>query len=196
MKYNPEKHHRRSIRLKGYDYTRAGWYFITICVQNRECLLGAIRNGEMVLNDYGKIAAGEWVKTAEIRANITLDAHVVMPNHLHGIIVINPDGVGATGHVGAIGPVAPTTFPITPTSDSSPIPRLYPNSLGAIIGQYKSVVTKKIRKTGLPGFKWQRDYYEHIIRAETDLQRIREYIQTNPARWREDSLFAETPGRG
>lgn len=88
MKYNPEAHHRRSIRLKGYDYSQAGAYFITICTQSRECLFGEIMDREMRLNEAGKIVADEWIKSAEIRNEIELDTWVVMPNHFHGIVIV------------------------------------------------------------------------------------------------------------
>jgi putative transposase len=89
MNYNPNIHHRRSIRLKGYDYSQAGLYFITICCQDRICRFGKIENGEMILNEYGEIAHNEWMKTPELRPQIELDAFIVMPNHIHGIIIIN-----------------------------------------------------------------------------------------------------------
>ncbi|MCO5230400.1 MAG: hypothetical protein M9958_04495 [Chitinophagales bacterium] len=85
-RYNPNIHHRRSIRLKGYDYAQAGLYFITICCQDRICLLGNIENGKMILNDAGKIAHDEWLKTPQIRPNVELGEFVIMPNHIHGII--------------------------------------------------------------------------------------------------------------
>jgi len=88
LKYNPNIHHRRSIRLKGYDYAQAGFYFITICCQERACLFGEIQNGEMLLNEYGTIAHNEWIKTHEIRTNVELGEFVIMPNHIHGIIKI------------------------------------------------------------------------------------------------------------
>ncbi|MDR1153558.1 MAG: hypothetical protein LBL04_02510 [Bacteroidales bacterium] len=95
MPYNPTIHHRRSIRLKDYDYSQAGLYFITICVQNRHCLFGKITDNKMILNKYGKIAYGEWLKTPNMHPNIQLDEFIVMPNHMHGIIVIaDNDGDG------------------------------------------------------------------------------------------------------
>jgi putative transposase len=87
-KYNPQIHHRKSIRLKGYDYAQAGLYFITICCENRICRFGEIKNGEMILNDYGRIAFDEWVKTPQLRPQIELDAFIVMLNHIHGILKI------------------------------------------------------------------------------------------------------------
>ncbi len=108
MKYDPNKHHRRSIRLKGYDYSSAGAYFITICAYQRACLFGEIVDGMMQLNEFGQIVADEWLKSSEIRREIALDEWVVMPNHIHGIVFIQPveshnpvgvndNGVGANG---------------------------------------------------------------------------------------------------
>lgn len=89
MGYTPEKHHRQSIRLKGYDYAQAGAYFITLCTHGREYLFGEVVNGVMRLNEWGTIVREEWIKTAVLRPRVVLDAFVVMPNHLHGIIVLN-----------------------------------------------------------------------------------------------------------
>ncbi len=175
MKYNPEKHHRRSIRLKGYDYSQAGCYYVTIVNQNRECLFGDVVDGEMVLNELGKIVQDEWLKTAQIRKNIELDIFVVMPNHVHGIIIIDANPVGVIRR-------------ITPTK-----PRLFSNSLGSIIGQFKSVVTKRIHKMGIQHFKWQRNYWEHVIRDENELNHIQEYIINNPLKWDFDD---ENPNSG
>lgn len=183
MKYNPDKHHRRSIRLKGYDYSQPGAYYVTIVVQNRECIFGDISNGKMALNENGKIVKTEWLKTAEIRKNVKLDEFIVMPNHVHGIIIItdkikNIPNIGknveTTGNVGATGPVAPTG------------PRLHPNSLGSIMGQFQSIVTKQIRKFGIEYFSWQRNYWERIIRNKNELNKIRKYIRDNPINWETD----------
>jgi len=179
MNYNSDIHHRRSIRLKGYDYSQSGAYFVTVCTHNRECLLGEITDGEMVLNEFGKIVADEWIKTGEIRDEIELDAWVIMPNHFHGIVMIRRGDrpVAPT-------PVAPT--PVAPTPAALPGPR--PKSIGSLMSGFKSAVTKRIneiRKT--PGAKlWQRNYYEHIIRNEKSLENIRNYIIHNPAQWEED----------
>ncbi|MBP8628180.1 MAG: hypothetical protein KBI04_06260, partial [Paludibacteraceae bacterium] len=99
MTYNPAKHHRRSIRLKGYDYAQSGLYFITICCHNRACIFRHIENGIMIMNDAGKIAHNHWKNTIEIRNNIELHEFVVMPNHIHGIIQISRRGVSHTPHV-------------------------------------------------------------------------------------------------
>ena len=167
----PKRRNRRSIRLKGYDYAGAGAYFVTICAQNRECLYGEIMNGKMVLKDAGEIVADEWIKTGDIRDKIILDEWVVMPNHFHGILVID-DRRGTARR-------APTVEQFgKPVSGSIP----------TIIRAFKSAVTKRInemRKT--PGVKiWQRNYYEHVIRNDNELNRIREYITNNPAQWELD----------
>lgn len=175
VKYNSEIHHRRSIRLKGHDYSRVGAYFITICTQNRECLFGDILDGVMRLNDAGEIVADEWLKTAAIRHEIELDVWVVMPNHFHGVAVIVNSGT--TVDCRGDRPVAPT--------------RPQPRSVGAVMAGFKSAVTKRINEYHqTPGAKlWQRNYYEHIIRDEMELKNIRGYIQNNPLLWETDSLF-------
>jgi len=168
------QHRRRSIRLQGYDYSRSGAYFVTICTQNRTCLFGRIIDGKMELNDAGRMVADEWMKTATIRNEIALDAWVVMPNHFHGIVVITNDGTGDR-------PVAPTG------------PR--PRSLGALMAGFKSAVTKRINESRrTPGAKlWQCNYWEHIVRNENELNKIREYISNNPAQWAIDRENPESP---
>lgn len=170
MKYNPEKHHRRSIRLKGYDYSQVGAYFVTICAQNRACLFGDIVGGEMRLNDTGKIVADSWRWLASQYDYVELDEWVVMPNHIHGIIVVN-DRRGDSR-------IAPTRT--APTGKRKPI--------GRLIGAFKTVSTKHINiMRGTPGIPvWQRNYYEHIVRNDESLNRIREYIKNNPLQWKLD----------
>jgi REP element-mobilizing transposase RayT len=173
MKYDPEKHHRRSIRLKDYDYSQSGAYFITICTYNRECLFGEIVNVGMILNEFGKIAWEEWDNNAKIRKNLVQDEYVVMPNHVHGILfILDENDIGATRRV------APTER----------LSGLASGSIGAIIGQFKSIVTKRVNSIrGTPGLDiWQRNYHEHVIRDEDELLEIREYIANNPIRWAED----------
>ena len=134
MRFNPAKHHRRSIRLKDYDYSSQGYYYITICLQNRECLLGDIRDGELFINEYGKIAQNEWLKTANIRNNVELDDFVIMPNHIHGILVLTDDCRGTARR-------APTTSTCRiPTYEQ--FGKSVANSIPTIIRSYKSAVTK------------------------------------------------------
>lgn len=167
-----KKLNRKSIRLKEYDYSQKGAYFVTICVQNRECLFGDIIDGKMVLNKYGEIAKNEWLKTAEIRENIHLDTFVVMPNHIHGIVVINGRGTARRA----------------PTYEQFGKPTI--GSIPTIVRSFKSACTNGINKyRKIPGATvWQRNYYEHIIRGEKDYNRIYEYMQNNPLKWELDSL--------
>ncbi len=123
---------RRSIRLSGYDYGRAGAYYITICIHDRKCVFGNISNGEMLINEYGRIVKDEWMKTEHIRKNVGLDVFVIMPNHFHGIIYIFD------------GDYAKATQRVAPTSQT-----LKSNSIGAIIGQFKSITAKNINRMGL-----------------------------------------------
>ena len=187
MGNDSKKHHRRSIRLPGYDYTSPGAYFVTICAHKGELLFGEVVEDHVALNEYGQIAHEEWLASEQIRQEIEMDVFVIMPNHLHGIVWIRdmddePEGgmpcVGA--HEKAHGR-APLRRP--------------PRSLGSFIAGYKSAVTARInRMRGIPGTPvWQRNYWEHIIRDDVSLNEIRAYIQDNPARWAEDQLHPDAP---
>ncbi len=175
MKFDPDKHHRRSIRLKEYDYSLSGGYFITIVAWQRECLFGEIVGGEMRLSGFGEIARSEWFKTGELRQNVELleDEFVVMPNHIHGIIWIKEDDT-----VGARRRRAPTEQFRKPVKGSIP----------TIVRAYKSAVAFSINDLrGTRGVSvWQSNYYEHIIRDDADRQRIRRYIESNPIMWADD----------
>jgi putative transposase len=193
MTYNPDIHHRRSIRLPGYDYAQPGAYFVTICAVQGECLFGEIVDGVMIESVFGLIAREEWFRSAEIRSEIVLnqDEFVVMPNHQHGIVRIVGD-VGATGG----SPLRAAEHDVG-VADGLPLraqqPGPLPHSLGAVMAGYKAVVTKRINQIrGTPGMPvWQRNYWEHVIRNEAEMQRIREYIHTNPARWSDDQLHPD-----
>ena len=193
MTGGPDRH-RRSLRLKDYDYAQAGAYFVTICTQDRACLFGAIVDGAMQLSDAGSTVEQCWSQIPEHFRDVVLDEFVVMPNHVHGILVINP----AVPAVPAV-PVVPVV-PAVGATHASPLrngPR--PGSLGAIVGSFKSAVTRRINQTchSLGATVWQRNYYEHIIRDEASLHGIREYIANNPLQW---ALDRENPtnetGRG
>jgi len=202
MKYNPLLHHRASHRLDGWDYTGPGAYFVTLCVKGREWLFGKIVNKEMHLNEFGEIVRQEWAATQEIRPNVIIDEFIVMPNHVHGIIIIrNNPLVGATRPTYSVGATRPTysvgaTRRVAPTvghefleSSDNPPPKRpngpKPGSIGAIIGQCKSIITKRINVIrNTPGVTvWQRDYYDRIGRDRNALFRIRQYIRNNPAKW-------------
>jgi putative transposase len=183
MKYNPEIHHRHSIRLKGYDYSSTAFYFVTICSHQKQCLFGEIVNEEMILNEYGRIIAEEWVKSSTIREEIELDEWIVMPNHFHAIIAINKQL---------------SNFYETNNNFQGIGPTMKPKSLSSAISGFKSAATSRINKIpktfGSP--VWQRNYYEHIIRDESSLERIREYIENNPKSWNTDKLHPDFPSKG
>lgn len=178
MKNVFREHHRRSIRLKGYNYSRPGGYFITICTYHREYLFGDIVNGKMQLNPIGLIVEDEWQKTPFIRPTTELGPFVIMPNHIHGIIVLNDDRRSESQF-------APTDTPFAHTTGKFISPS---NTIGAIVRGFKSASTKRInemRQTrSVP--VWQRNYYEHIIRNEKDYNAICDYITNNPLQWQYD----------
>lgn len=165
MPYDPARHHRRSIRLRGYDYTVQGAYYVTICIHGRQCLLGDVVGGAVRLSDYGRIVTACWDAIPDHFSGVELDAFVVMPDHVHGIVVIATD------------PPAPATGG-QPTGPPK-------RSLGAIVGSFKAAAARQINQLrGTAGAPfWQRNYYEHIVRDSADLDRIRAYIECNPARW-------------
>ncbi len=178
MVFNHEIHHRRSIRLKDYDYARAGAYFITLCSFQRECLFGEVVGGEMALSEFGAVLLEEWNRTPEIRREIDVDACIVMPNHFHGIIVI--DDVDIVGRATGIGGATSQS----PLQQSGPRPR----SLGALVGGFKAATTEGINllrgNSGRP--VWQRNFFERVIRDEKELASIRQYIGDNPIKWASD----------
>ncbi len=196
-KYNPNIHHRKSIRLKGYDYSQAGLYFITICVQDRKSLFGKIAGGdnvgvenlqplhhhqpEMVLNDAGNIADKCWLEIPKHFPNAVLHEYIVMPNHVHGIVELIQTGSPNGSLVGV------QNFEPLPTRNE--FRKIIPHSIGSIIRGYKIGVTKWFRNNTDIENVWQRNYYEHIIRDEKSYQRISEYIINNPKNWREDIFF-------
>ena len=176
MRYDPDRHRRRSVRLGGHDYTQPGAYFVTICTHDRQCLFGDVIAGQMQLNKVGRIVCEEWRKTAEVREDVIIDEFVVMPNHVHGVLAL----VGATRRVALLseGTDGKGNQPKGPVR----------GSIGAIVGQIKSVATKRINKLrGTPGaLVWQRNYHDRIPRSDSALSAVREYIRRNPADWGAD----------
>jgi len=163
MRYDPQKHHRRSIRLKGYDYTQAGAYFITIVTKDRACLFGEVVEDDMRLSPMGIIVQECWLAIPDHFPHAVLDEFVVMSNHVHGIIVLNE-----TEHFGARHAVP------RPEQFGKPVP----GSIPTIVRSFKSAATKCINEyRGTPGAPvWQCNYHEHVIRTEESLDCIREYI--------------------
>jgi REP element-mobilizing transposase RayT len=181
------KHNRKSIRLHEYDYSSPGMYFITLCAQDKKCLFGDIVDDEMRLNEFGKIAQQQWLSIPNRFDDICLDEFIVMPNHMHGIIkIVGAPLAGALSNNVAPGNKrAPARG--APTMGGATV------AIGVIIGAYKSLCVhqclqyiKQNNKNLILGKLWQRNYYEHIIRNEISLNKIREYIINNPIQWQFD----------
>lgn len=198
MSFNPNIHHRRSVRLKDYDYSLKGLYFITICCQNRVCRFGDIVEAKMVLNDAG-IMIDKWYNELENKFHdIKCHEMVIMPNHIHFIV----ENIGLT--VGANLCVRPN-YNVRPNENVRPNQNESGNlsdgehigsPLRGIIQWFKTMTTNEyirgVKQLGWDAFDgklWQRNYYEHIIRNETSYLRIVEYINNNPANWKEDKMF-------
>lgn len=173
MEYYPEKHRRRSIRLKGYDYGTAGVYFVTFCTRGRECLLGKIACGKMILSPEGEVVKSVWEGLPSHYPRTGLDAAIIMPNHFHGIIILHD-------HPGNdVGAGLRPAHPLGGTRRAT---------LTEIVRALKSFSARGINQIrenpGTP--VWQRNYYEHIIRNEAELFRARRYIEENPLKWETD----------
>ncbi len=179
MTFNPQEHHRRSIRARGYDYSQPGVYFVTLCTARRACNLGYIQNGKMLRNDVGEAIQRRWLDLPAQFAEVTLDTFVIMPNHLHGIIVLTgPRPPQSAAHI----PRMSTDHREAPTRT-----RKLP-TLGHIVGTFKSrsaiEANRILHPIGRPF--WQRNYYNHVVRRGRDLDEIRRYIAENPMKWCED----------
>ena len=153
---------RKANRLEGYDYSEGGCYFVTICAQSREELFGEIIGGEMVLSEAGEIVTARWQWLSGRYDYVELDEYVMMPNHFHGILIIQ-----------------------SRRDRSRPVPTdaLKIKSLSELIGAFKTTSSKRIHENGFTSFKWQRSFYDRVIRGDDDLNRIREYIRNNPLKW-------------
>ena len=188
---NSSRRHRRSVRLAGYDYSQPGAYFVTICAQDRSRFFGEVVGGQMHLNEPGRMIVGQWTALPQRFPVVCLDAFVVMPNHLHGILIIRHVGAPLVGAlVGARN--AGSTGTMRAATDDDQNVRRQPG-LGDIVGAFKSISTveygRGVRAEGWPCYRdrlWQRDYHEHIIRDEDSLNRIRLYITANPVNWSTD----------
>lgn len=187
------KYRVESIRLKNWDYSNNGYYFVTICTKEKECFLGTIINNKMILSEMGKIINNEWYKSIEIRKNILLDEFIIMPNHIHGIIVINNDNVeklnnsdiNVETHCKIQSQMEkPNGIDINVETHCNA--SLQKNNLSNIIRGFKSSTTKLIHVSGFENFAWQPRFYEHIIKNEKSLNSIREYIINNPKNWAKD----------
>ena len=209
-RYNPQKHHRRSIRLQGYDYSQEGLYFITICCQDRAHLFGEIVDGKMILNDAGLQAKKSWQDIPNHFPNAVLHEYIIMPNHIHGIIEFvganqyspnnNSPNNGSpnqtfsdNGNDVENNDKAKDLEFVNRTKNFSPLPnatwRSPSKTIGSVIRGFKIGVTKWMRNNTTVVNVWQRNYYDHIIRNEQDYERISEYIKNNPILWKEDRFY-------
>ena len=177
-------HNRRSIRLAGFDYSSPGAYFVTIVSHKRFPIFGKINNGKTYLSHPGRIVEECWGEIPSDFSTVSLDGFVIMPNHLHGIVIIDDQRNGTTTNISPFLTGDEKTMTAGPQS----------KSLSAIVGSFKSVATKRIHRLGITKFHsiWQRNYYEHIIRNEDDYQSKVEYIQSNPLNWEDDEDFVLT----
>jgi len=187
-KFGPKIHHRRSIRLKGYDYSQAGEYFVTIVTWQRECMFGDVVNGNVALNEFGRIVEKWWNQIPAHFPSVDTLTFVIMPNHIHGIIIINDDGRGAVS--------APENETQNQGEMTSPL-RVRKPTLGQVVAYFKYQSTKDMNamdNTGTITKFWQRNYYacperrrrKHIIRDEREMDRIHRYIEANPSQWADD----------
>ena len=218
-KYNPNIHHRHSVRLKTYDYAQEGLYFITICVKKHRTVFGNIAKNNMQLNEIGEIVCNEWLKTAELRPYVQLHNFVVMPNHFHGILEIIRRGVARNAPTTAnniaidnaeimgVARSAPTTANnIANNTEIMGVARNVHTINNFATNEYMSSISPKsgemvtivrafksavTRNIRLAGydFEWQRNLYEHIIRNYDDYSRIANYIANNPKSWKDDRFF-------
>ena len=170
-RYNPDIHHRRSVRLKGFNYSQTGAYFVTICTRDRVCFLGQIVDGTMTLSATGLIVEEIWNSLPGRFRGVNIDAFVVMPNHIHGIVLVGAQFVAPEA-----------SRPDEPPKDAM---NRAP-TLGECVRTFKAASTRLIRVGGNEEFAWQRNYYEHLIRDDDELGRIREYIGANPGNWDSD----------
>ena len=162
--------HRRSIRLKGYDYSAKGAYFVTVCALSRKLLFGNIESGEMRINKIGEIVQRFWKEIPQHFPHVKLDEYVIMPNHIHGILVIEDGIVGANNY-------SPSKVGLSKGTSKT---------IGSVIRGFKIGVTKWMRQHTKIEHIWQRNFYEHVIRNEDELNLVREYIQNNPKQWEMD----------
>jgi len=193
MRYNSQKHARRSIRLKGWDYSEPAWYYVTIVVKGRRCEFGRVVAETVDLSELGRIADACWREIPKHHEDVGLDEHIVMPNHVHGIVIINEKSPPVAGRDVQLNVPTGDTLNIADEDTSKRIGKsISPakGSLSVIIRTFKAAVTTWAHANGHAGFAWQGRFHDHIIRDEDDLYRIRMYIRNNPLKW---ALDEENP---
>jgi len=200
--FDEREFRRRKLRIPGYDYTQDGAYFVTICVEGKEHLFGKVIEERLELNDAGRMLQEVWVELRRRFPFLQADEFVAMPNHVHGIFIIDrPLNCRGEPCVRPAGTDGEGEHKVRPYNSQFHPQGTIKNSLPYIVQVYKSITTHKyiqgVKKSGWPLFSkklWQRNYYEHIIRNEDALLRIREYIRTNPMRWHLDRENSKKSG--
>ena len=196
-RYNPEVHHRRAIRLQRYDYSNKGVYFVTICTEKRVQMFGEVSDGVMHVNERGEIAQRMWDTLPERFPGVELDAFIVMPNHIHGVLIrTQRQHVESTAQSQEMLETqetrkTPEYQGMVDTKGVLHAYRTHPQRgqmLNEMIRTFKAITSFAIRKSGTSAFAWQREYYETIIRSETQLDYVRAYIANNPTTWQDDTL--------
>ena len=180
MKYDPKKHHRKSIRLEGYDYSQDGMYYVTVCEKSGKSVFGEVIKSEVRLSAWGEIVRDCWEDIPNHFENAEVDVSVIMPNHIHGIVILGKSLVG-TRHAVSLRAI--------PNQKGEQFAEPVCGSLSTILRSFKSAVTRQAHLDGYSAFVWQSRFYEHVIRDGEDLDRIREYILENPANWRSDEYY-------
>ena len=175
---NQPPHNRKLTRLRGYDYSQDGYYFITVCVKNRLVVFGKINNGEMVGNKFADVVRECWLDLPNHYPNCVLHAFMVMPNHIHGIIQIDNDKLTVGNG-------------LKPFPESSPNPAPRKHGLSEMVRALKSFSSRRINEIAGFRFQWQKSFYDHIIRDEESFVKISEYILYNPAKWHDDRFYVE-----
>jgi len=180
----PRSVERKNPRMKQWDYSSAGLYFVTICIKNREYVFGDVIDGRMVLNDLGKLAHESWQEIPIHFPDIEIDQFVIMPNHVHGIVVIEniDDFIVGDRYI----------CPLQQNPSQKKDIKRNVMKLPTIIGTFKAVVTREHNKKELDSFQWQRSFHDHIIRNERELRNIQNYIHFNPDNWRDDDFFVQS----
>jgi putative transposase len=193
MQLYQNKYKIQSLRHKNWDYSQNGYYFVTICTKDMQEFFGEVVDGKMKLSEIGKIVEKEWLNTAKVRDNVKVDQFIIMPNHLHGIIVIENRRDASHASQNTLQSSAPQSRRLQGVSTDENYKNKFgpqSNNLSAIIRGFKGASTKRIREI-LPSFQWQSRFYDRIIRDETALGKIREYIERNPKFWDEEKNKVE-----
>jgi REP-associated tyrosine transposase len=195
MTYDPKKHHRRSIRLRGHDYSGGGAYFIIICAQDKKCLFGRVAEGEVILNEAGRTIQRVWEDLPQRFPTVVLDVFQLMPNHLHGILVIPGAGLEQALALATRAPIIQPGPKAAGTASQGTASRTPTVAMGGVVGAFKSIATVEVNRfQSCLGRRLLQEYlYEHIIRSVDSLETIRAYIRQNPVRWCEDPENPDRP---